>query len=64
MFKEPPLHWIVEAEAREMLIHALSEATAPMGARGDAGEPMTWFERLRRLVQPGWFSAWSPDQCR
>jgi hypothetical protein len=52
MYKERPLRWIGEAEARRMMVHALSEASAepPPHCDNDNEEPATWLQRARRWV--------------
>ena len=51
MFKERPLRWIGEAEARRMMIHAISETPAPPPqALNDNEEQASWLERMRRRV--------------
>lgn len=51
MGKPRPLRWIEEAEARQVLTTAQSEAPAPPFAGAAAKKP--WTERLRRWVAAG-----------
>jgi hypothetical protein len=52
MFKERPLQWIGEAEARQMLIHARSEASVASCSDENGENATAWFTRMRRWIYP------------